>query len=148
MDMTPEKALKGFGSGINCAMLVFSNCASGTGLDEKTAMKIAAGFGGGMGHGNVCGCVTGALMALGMKYGNCEPGDRTQMAIFNEKKKLFEEKFTEKFGSVICREMQGGLDPNSPAEAAKIAEKGLTLTVCAPAVCEACKILKEIMDEN
>jgi len=61
-----EKANQYHNSGFNCAQGVFTACCDLTGLDEKTALSIAASFGGGMRCGSVCGAVTGALMVLGM----------------------------------------------------------------------------------
>ncbi len=55
----------------NCAehMLVGANHAYSLGLDDK-ALKLAAGFGGGMAIGSVCGALTGAIMVLGMLFVN------------------------------------------------------------------------------
>ncbi|MDA3938057.1 MAG: C-GCAxxG-C-C family protein [Spirochaetia bacterium] len=50
---------------LNCAeaMLKAANIAYNMGLD-KTALKLAAGFGGGMGVESTCGALTGAIMVL------------------------------------------------------------------------------------
>ena len=145
-NMTPEKALTGFGSGISCAMAVFGELAPELGLDELTAKKIAAGFGSGLGNGGTCGCVTGALMALGLKYGNCVPGDMEQAAIFKAKRAEFEQKFTEKYGSLVCAEILGGINPTVPEDKEVMLKEGLMPKICAPAVCTACEILKEMFD--
>ena len=63
-----------FDQGFDCAQTVFSAFAEDLDLDEETALKIAAGFGGGMHQGDMCGCVTGGLMVLGLKYGWSEEG--------------------------------------------------------------------------
>ena len=41
----------------------------------QATQKIASAFGGGMWAGQTCGCVTGALMAIGYKFGHSEDGD-------------------------------------------------------------------------
>jgi C_GCAxxG_C_C family probable redox protein len=65
-----EDSEKCFAEGFNCAQSVFSPFCEDLGLDKKTALKISSGFGGGMAHMNeTCGAVTGAFMALGLKYG-------------------------------------------------------------------------------
>ena len=53
----------------NCAehMLIAANRVYGLGLDSK-AVKLAAGFGGGMAVGDVCGALDGAIMALGALF--------------------------------------------------------------------------------
>ena len=68
-DMTKEKAMQNYAGGIDCSQVVFAHGAELLGFDQKTAKKIAAAFGGGMFAGERCGCVTGALMAIGLKYG-------------------------------------------------------------------------------
>ena len=50
----------------NCAQATVVPFAEAAGLDEETAMRFAAGFGGGMKRASVCGAVTGGLMALGL----------------------------------------------------------------------------------
>jgi len=70
--ITEEQALMGFGTGVDCSQAVFGEFAAQLGLDRDTALKIAAPFGGGMWHGETCGCVVGALMAIGLKYGQGE----------------------------------------------------------------------------
>ena len=50
----------------NCAQATVVPFVEAAGLDEETAMRFAAGFGGGMKRASVCGAVTGGLMALGL----------------------------------------------------------------------------------
>ena len=63
-----EKALYWHKKGYNCAQTVLAACSELTGLDEKTALAISAGFGGGLRSGEVCGAISGAVMAVGMDY--------------------------------------------------------------------------------
>ena len=58
----------------NCAQSVVVPFAADAGIDEETAYKTAANFGGGMKMGSVCGAVTGGLMALGL-LGVDDPSD-------------------------------------------------------------------------
>ena len=140
-----DEAFQNFGQGINCCMQVFSAAAEELDLSVEEARRLGAGFGGGMGLGSTCGCVTGALMALGYKYGNEEPGQSDRVALFNEKKKAFLTAFTEKFGSTRCPDLLGGLNPAVPEDKAQIGEKGLMKSVCANAVVAAAEILKELL---
>ncbi len=50
----------------NCAQSVLVPFAQAAGIDEETAFRVAANFGGGMKRASVCGAVTGGLMALGL----------------------------------------------------------------------------------
>lgn len=72
----------GFSEGINCCMQVLGELGPRLGLDQKTAYRLGAAFGGGMEQGGPCGAVSGALMALGLACGNCEPGDLAAKAGF------------------------------------------------------------------
>lgn len=144
-DMSAEEVFANFPQGINCCMQVLAAVAEDIGLDGAEARRLGAGFGGGMGLASTCGCVTAALMALGCKYGNSGPGEREQIAAFNEKKKAFLAAFREQFGSTCCVEMLGGLDPAVPADKASIAEQGLMQDVCANAVCAAADILAGLL---
>ena len=87
----------------NCAQSVLTSTGemvSSGEIDHDTMMKIASAFGGGMARmGNVCGAVTGALMALGLKYGGPD-----SMKVDAYAKQLMDE-FTTLHGSVICRDL-------------------------------------------
>ncbi|MGO9228317.1 MAG: C-GCAxxG-C-C family protein [Bryobacteraceae bacterium] len=62
-----ELALERFQQGYSCSQAVFSVLAEPLGLDTATAFRVAAGFGGGIARtAATCGCVTGAIMAIGM----------------------------------------------------------------------------------
>ncbi|MFR9256758.1 MAG: C-GCAxxG-C-C family (seleno)protein [Merdibacter sp.] len=67
--MLKEKAELYYLSGYNCAecMLHAANDVYALGLDEH-AMRLAAGFGGGMQVGEVCGALTGAICAIASRY--------------------------------------------------------------------------------
>jgi C_GCAxxG_C_C family probable redox protein len=88
----------------SCSQAIFTTygeyLSSGK-LDYDTCMKIASGFGGGIaGAGNVCGALTGAIMALGLKYG----GSMMEQDVTQASTKLLKE-FTELHGSVLCRNL-------------------------------------------
>ncbi len=62
-----ENAVSRFAEGYNCSQAVLSAYAEQLGVDGETALKIAAGFGGGLGRmAETCGAVTGAFMVLGL----------------------------------------------------------------------------------
>lgn len=87
----------------HCAQAIFTTFGEYLGkgkLEFETCMQIASAFSGGIAHtGNVCGAVTGALMALGLKYGEGDSSKVNEVAT-----KLFEE-FKSLNGSIICREL-------------------------------------------
>lgn len=137
-------ACKCFETGVDAAQITFGHCAEKLGFDEKTAMKIASAFGGGMWNGETCGCVVGALMALGYKFGTDAPEQKEAKKALLAKKEEFEEEFKKQNGSLLCREILG-YDLSTPEGKDKIREKGLLYTICPKAVVTACKILDEIL---
>ena len=59
-----------FERGYGCAQSVLGAFCRDYGLDEETALRIATGFGSGMGRlCEVCGALTGGFMVIGLKYG-------------------------------------------------------------------------------
>lgn len=98
-----EKAVGIHGRGFNCAQSVLLALTDQTGLDESQAAAVATGFGGGMRTGEVCGAVTGGLMALGLTLGSDGNGEKTG-AMFVRAKEL-QRSFTEKYGHKRCAEL-------------------------------------------
>ena len=110
------------------------------GLDEKTALKIASGFGGGMACAETCGAVTGAYMVIGLKHGHTTPDPdkkaNTKMLI-----RQFNEKFKETHGSLICRQLIG-FDISTPEGSAAAGEAGVFETLCPDFIKSSCHILE------
>ena len=141
--MTPEKALAGFGLG--CSQHVFGELAPQLGLDRETALKIAALFGSGMFEGATCGAVVGALMAIGLKYGQGDDPDPEKQELAQKKGAQFKERYAEIFGSCVCREILGH---KIPEELEQIEAENKFVTVCSRAITDACAICAEILNEE
>ncbi|MEN3202136.1 MAG: C-GCAxxG-C-C family protein [Atribacterota bacterium] len=63
--------------GFNCAESVLLGLCDHLGIENSLIPRIATGFGGGIGHtGNICGAITGAVMALGIRFGRENPQDK------------------------------------------------------------------------
>lgn len=62
-----------------CAQAVFIPFAEGKGMDTETAFNLSAHFRAGMLQGEVCGALSGALMALGLY----ETGPKTATELMN-----------------------------------------------------------------
>lgn len=146
--LTEKDVLEGFSQGICCAMAVFGELAPDVGIDKETTQKIAAGFGSGMGYGNACGCVTGSLMALGVKYGNSLPGQLEQKEIMKEKRAQFLRVFKENFGCFNCEEHMGNLNPNDPEDRKIIDKEKRMDKVCPPMVCKTCELVRDIIQSE
>ncbi len=102
-----ENARATFRKGFNCSQAVLSAFAEEFGLDPIMAYRVAAAFGGGMGHmGETCGAVTGAFMVIGLKYGmTVADGSQSHHDAFHQVRE-FSKKF--KGGQRINR-MQGNI---------------------------------------
>jgi len=139
-----ERADQLFKQKYHCSQAVFAAFAPQFGLTEEQALKIGGSFGGGMCKGEVCGAVTGALMVIGLKHGQCRPEDLESKRKTNELTNLFMEKFKQENGSYICRELLK-YDLSIEKERAKILELNLFTTFCPKMVMSATKILEEIL---
>ena len=142
--LTAEQVLSQFSQGFDCSQVVLAQVADRVGLDLETARKTAAAFGGGMWRGDTCGCVTGALMAIGLRYGTAAPGDSETKNAMLAKKAEFERRLAEACDSCICREILG-YDLSVPEELARIQEENLLTTRCPQVVCRAVEILEDLL---
>ena len=146
--MTGEiAAYRLFDMGYDCCQTVLSYCAEDLGMDEEDALRLASGFSGGLHIGEVCGCVAGAAMALGLKYGVHEPNDEIGKSIIKAKTDEFMRRFIEENGALRCKELLGH-DVSIPEEKAKVAEEGIIQKKCPGFVCSACKILDDLLNVN
>lgn len=141
--MTPEKALAGFGLG--CAQHVFGEFAPQFGIERQTALKIASLFGSGMFEGASCGAVVGALMAIGLKYGQGDDPDPDRQDILLQKGAEFKAKYAALYGSCVCREILGH---KIPEELEQIEAENKFVTVCSHAISDACRICADILNEE
>lgn len=139
-----EDAVARFSEGYSCSQAVFSAFAPSLGLDQDTALKVASGFGGGMGRlAETCGAVTGAFMVIGLKYGAASADQEAKLAVY-AKVREFAERFKACYGSLICRDLLG-CDLSTPEGAAFAHEQKLPSTVCPKYVQKAAEILEEML---
>lgn len=103
-----QKAYDYFTNGYNCTQSVLLAFSDLTGLDDETASLIASGFGGGIGRTrNVCGTVTGMLMAANLIKGYSQPTDNKGKKETYAMVQALLNKFKEQNGSIICAELLG-----------------------------------------
>ncbi|MFT5873228.1 MAG: C_GCAxxG_C_C family probable redox protein [Clostridium sp.] len=139
-----EEALSLFNQGFNCSQAVFSVFCEELGLNKEGALKISCGFGSGICQGEICGAVTGSVMVLGLKYGQCKVADNESQEKTYEIVKEFSNRFKDINGTIICKEL---LDFDlSKENARKIAkQKGLFADICPKVIRNAVNILEEIL---
>lgn len=104
-----EEAVKLHGCGYNCAQCVLKACREFyPGIDDNVLSRVAAGFVGGVNCGQVCGALTGAVMALGLAQGFDDNAVLKSKADTNLLTKLCVEDFKNKYNSILCSELKGG----------------------------------------
>lgn len=130
--------------GYSCSQTVFSYFATDMGLDEKTAIKIATPFEMGMYKSEICGALSGAYMALGLKYGSNDMDDRSRL--MNMIKKLDTE-FADKNENLKCIDLLG-LDVNTKEGMKKAIDNNLLVSVCGCCVSSVIEITEKIIAEN
>ena len=107
--------------GLNCAQAVLCTYADLAGIDEETAIRLAAPFGAGMGNmEGTCGAITGAGLVLGLVSQG--PATRQMRQIMN--------KFQERNGATQCKLLKG-------------VGTGKVLRECSDCVADAAEFLEE-----
>jgi C_GCAxxG_C_C family probable redox protein len=132
-----------FREGCACSQAILASYAEAEGLSREWAMKIAAGFAGGMRVGEICGAVTGALMVLGLRHGRADCDTRAGRADVYDRVGEFIARFRERNGSVICRELLG-CDIGTEEGKKHAEERNLFKTTCVKMVQDAAEILEEM----
>lgn len=135
-----------FHNGFNCAQAVFSTYCEQLGLDKTDALKVAGGFGGGMGHiGETCGAVTGAIMLIGLKHGKVQKDDNEARETTYNLVQEYTRQFKEANGSVECTELLG-YDISTPEGLKAAREANVWNTVCAKLVKDSAIIIEELLE--
>ena len=144
MSEKTEKAKELFKSGCNCSQAVLGVFCEELGLDFNTAMKIASSFGGGMGRmREVCGTVSGMFMAAGLAYS--DSGNKAeQYKIVQE----LAQKFKDKNGSIICRELLQGVETSTSPTPSERTESYYKKRPCIELVGDSVEIFEEYLKEH
>ena len=147
-----QRAVDYFKEGYNCSQAVFLAFADIYGIEEETAKRLSAGFGGGVGRMRMmCGAVSGMVMLAGLETGQTEGGDSAGKANCYQEVQAMVNLFKERNGSVICAELlsMNGCkvvsDSNVPdARNAEYYKK----RPCAQKVASAARIFAEYLDRK
>ncbi len=105
MNSYEEKALSYFHQGYNCAQSVFAPFAQHVGITEEQALRLAAGFGAGIGRMRLtCGAFSGLTLVAGHCQGNLsgQPEDKERIFALVQK---YAADFCKEFGTLSCREL-------------------------------------------
>jgi C_GCAxxG_C_C family probable redox protein len=136
-----EKAVDYFKQDYNCAQSVLLTMQEYYGIRRNWLIpKIATAFGGGIGRrGSLCGALTGAVMAIGLKHG-------TNKTVLKEKEKAYEiarklyDQFAKECGSPFCRELIG-YDLTDPEDLERLRKSNVRDEKCSHFVKKAVEIL-------
>lgn len=107
--MEDSKAVKKFKEGYSCAQSVLFNFAEKIGISGDTALRIATGFGAGMGRTqNVCGAVTGGILVISHLYGRGEGEDKSRQDLAYQKIQELISAFEAETGAIKCLDLVDG----------------------------------------
>ena len=140
-----KEAVSCFTDGFSCSQAVFTTYSPEFGLDKETALKISSVFGGGMARmGETCGAVTGALMLIGLKFGNTNADNKQAKEQNYKVVHIFVDRFVQNHGSIKCRDLLSC--DISTTEGFTIAnEKLLFKTLCPKFVEDASVLIEDIL---
>jgi len=95
--------------GFHCAQSILYAYAEDFGINQDTALKIAAGLAGGSTVGGECGTVGAAYLVLGLRHGRTLPafGDAEKEKELFSRIESFVKEFKARHGSITCRELLG-----------------------------------------
>ena len=143
MKATVDKAVEYFNSGFNCAQSVFSSFAEKYNLDKELACKIAGGLGGGFRSGEICGVVSGAVLVIGLKYGQCVADDLQTKRDCYAKTEEFINLFRSRYGAILCRDILG-YDISTEEGREQIKKGNLFKSICEGSIRNAVNLLLEL----
>lgn len=140
-----ERAAAYFSRGFNCSQSVLAAYAEQFALNEELALKLAGGFGGGMGRtAETCGAITGAIMVIGLKFASTTPGDiqgkENAYAVVRE----FIHRFKGRNVSVLCRELLD-CDISTPEGMKRAQQEKLIKQCCPKFITDAAEILDQLI---
>ena len=141
-----EKAKDLFGRNFHCSQAVFAAFSEELGITEEQALKIGACFGSGMRKGEVCGACVGALMVLGLKYGQAKEQDIDSRFKTNEVTDKFFDEFKKENGSYLCKNLLG-CDLSTEEGIAEARAKKLFTEFCPKMVESAAKIVAGMLNK-
>ena len=93
----------------------------------------------------VCGAVSGGILAIGLKHGRGEGQDRTPTEATYAKVRELMSRFESKHGSCICRTLLNECDLNTPEGQQFFKENDLMNTTCKGCVKTVVEALEEIL---
>ena len=142
--MDKQQIAELFLRGQDCGQVVIEHYADRFDMSKDELNRISAAFGGGLGVGETCGAIVGAMMVLGLLYGHKGPDDMETRNEFVAKRAEFLQKWAERREQWSCRDLLGH-DISKPGEFEKVIEEGLLTDFCPELVLDAIAVLDEML---
>lgn len=143
-----DKAEAYFKQGYNCSQSVVAAFAEDLGLTESLALRMASGFGGGVGRmREVCGAFCGLTTVIGLYYADpTDPKDKSNIyARIQELAETFKE---QSGGSLLCKELLGLVKPEGVPQAEERTEAYYKKRPCAQIVADTADFLSDYIAEH
>jgi C_GCAxxG_C_C family probable redox protein len=103
-----DRAVDYFMQGYGCCQSVVAAFSDLYGMDEAMALKVGAGFGGGVGRLRMmCGAVSGLVILAGLDCGQTDGSNREGKSECYKVVQELLEQFKQANGSIICAEILG-----------------------------------------
>ena len=131
-----KKASEFFTGGLYCSQAILGAFCETYGMEEETAFRVSCGLNSGGRCAEICGAVSGAILVIGLKHG-------ASKETCNLKTEEFIQKFKEKNGEIVCRNILG-CDIFTPEGREKAVRENLFKTTCVDMVASAAQILEEL----
>jgi C_GCAxxG_C_C family probable redox protein len=141
-----EEAVSFFKQGFVCSESVLMVMQDYLGLEQNP--KLATGFGAGIGRkGSLCGAVSGAILAINLKYGRQKAEDKESIKQTYIRALEFYKRFEEKMGSAVCYDIIK-CDLTTEEGQKKFKENNLLEGKCFKCVETSIDILLDILEEG
>ena len=108
------------------------------------AMRLGRAFGSGMGQGGVCGVLVGAFMILGLTFQGETDERRARYGTYDLVRE-FTGRFRARHGTIVCKELLGGVDPSTEAGRQQALDQKLFTTICPKLVEDGANILEAMV---
>lgn len=144
-----EQAVAKFSSGYNCAQSVLSVFCLELGLDNDQALKIACGFGAGMGRKEeFCGAVSAGIMVIGLRFGRGERDDRQATELTYTKVRELMDRFSQRHGTYRCRKLLDDCELMTDEGQKTYLDRDYFNTICKPCVKSVVEIIEALMQRS
>lgn len=131
--------------GYSCSQSILAAFSEDLGLAKETAFRVACGLGAGCARtGQLCGAVTGAYLAIGLKHGKVLPEDDIAREKTYSLISEFNLKFLGEYHSLNCTELTG-YNLGKEGEYQKAADEKVFENICRGILEKSASILEEIL---